>query len=286
MDQPEAEWALDLRAPRSEGYALAEALGFDELVDALSVSIFDDGPAHVQVQALYAARSEAEAARATLPGTIEAAISRLPDTDWVSLSQSGLPPVRAGRFAVHGSHDDAPDGAVFPIRVDAGLAFGTGHHGTTIACLTMLDDLEARRFRPGAVLDLGTGTGLLAIAAAKLWPDAEVLATDIDADAVAVSLDNAEANGVQFDCVLADGFDTEALRGRSFALVIANILAGPLRDMAGDIAAAVAPGGHAVLSGILDRQAEWVADAFRAHGLKVALQPSVDGWTSLLATKP
>ncbi len=284
MDEA-AKWALDVRATKDRGYDIAEALGFAELADALSVSVFDDGPDHVQVQALYADEATAEAARRTLPNGIEATVSALPDEDWVSLSQSGLPVIRAGRFAVHGSHDAAPDDAEFPILVDAGLAFGTGHHGTTLACLAMIDGLEAGGFAPKTVLDLGTGTGLLAIAALRIWPDAQVLATDIDADAVEVAERTADANGVSFDCVQADGFDTDALSGKRFDLVLANIMAGPLRGMAAEIAAAIAPGGRAVLAGILDNQTEWVAEAFRAQGLKVEPQPSVDGWTSLLARK-
>lgn len=280
-----AKWALDLRATRDAGYDIAESLGFAELADALSVSVFEDGPKHVQVQALYADEATAHAARATLPDAAEAAVSALPDEDWVSLSQSGLPVIRAGRFAVHGSHDPAPADAEYPILVDAGLAFGTGHHGTTLACLTMIDDLEAEGISPDTILDLGTGTGLLAIAALKLWPEAKTLATDIDADAVEVAARTAAANGVSFDCVQADGFDTDALSGKRFDLLLANIMAGPLRGMAAEIADALNPGGYAVLAGILDNQAEWVADAFRAQGLNVALQPSVEGWTSLLAHK-
>ena len=275
-------WALDLTAPRSEGYDIAEALGFDELQDALSVSVFDAGPGTVAVQALYASEGEAKAAAA--PYT-SATVSQLPDTDWVSEVQSGLPPIEAGRFVVHGSHDTPPTDGRLGILVDAGAAFGTGHHGTTQGCLLMISEM-ADRPHPARVLDLGTGAGVLAIAAAKAFPDADILATDIDADAVAVARDNARLNGVDFACVQADGFDAPELRGATFDLVIANILAGPLAGMAAEIAAATAPGGSVVLSGILDAQADWVAKAFTAQGLQIQKRPSLDGWTSLLGTKP
>lgn len=277
-------YALTVRAPRDMGYDLAEQLGFDEMKEALAVSIFDDGEHGVSVQALYETQATAKAAQGGIPAHLETTVAQLPDEDWVGLSQSGLPPIKAGRFLVHGSHDTPSGDAVFPILVDAGQAFGTGHHGTTTGCLLMLDQLEHQGFRPRTILDLGTGAGILAIAAAKLFSDVQVLATDIDPVATEVARDNATINDVTFRCVTADGFDTPTLKNQSFDLVIANILAGPLRGLAPDIAAALNPDGFAILSGILDEQAEWVADAFRATGLRVDLQPSLDGWTSLLAT--
>ncbi|MGB6229546.1 MAG: 50S ribosomal protein L11 methyltransferase [Litorimonas sp.] len=279
-------YALTVRAPASKGYEIADALGFDALTEALAVSVFDAEPGQVTVQALYETRAQAEMAQASLPGDTISAIEELPDQDWVGLSQSGLPPIRAGRFAVHGSHDAPPDGADFPILVDAGQAFGTGHHGTTQGCLLMLDAIATHGASPRTVLDLGTGAGILAIAAAKLFPDADVLATDIDPIAVEVAKANASPNGVAFRTVVADGFDAPVLRDRTFDLVIANILAAPLRGLAAEIAAATEPSGQIVLSGILDEQAEWVAEAFRDAGLSVESQPSLDGWTSLRATRP
>lgn len=282
MTQP---FALTVRAPRDHGYAIAEALGFDEITEALAVSIFDDGPDHVSIQAIYPAQSQATLARSTIPAELEATVLQLPDEDWVGMSQAGLPPIIAGRVAIHGSHDPAPDGAEFPILVNAGQAFGTGHHGTTKACLLMLDGLQAKGERPAHILDLGTGAGILAIAAAKLFPSAVVTATDIDPIAVDVAEQNAELNAVAFDCVTADGFDAPELSGRQFDLIIANILAGPLRGLAPDLYRATAPKGQAILSGILDEQAQWVADAFRAVGFSIEAQPSLDGWTSLFAQK-
>lgn len=278
-------YALTVRAPRDIGYDLAEQLGFDEMKEALAVSIFEAGDNVLSIQALYEHEATAKAAQTEIPPHLETTVVQLPDEDWVGLSQSGLPPIKAGRFFVHGSHDTPTDDAVFPVLVDAGQAFGTGHHGTTTGCLLMLDGLEAKGLRPDTILDLGTGAGILAIAAAKLFPEADILATDIDPIATQVADANAEINAVHFRSVTADGFDTPALKGLSFDLIIANILAGPLRGLAADIAKALNPDGFAILSGILDEQAEWVAQAFRAQALSVELKPSLDGWTSLLATR-
>lgn len=276
-------YALTIQAPRDIGYDLAETLGFDEMKEALAVSVFDVGVDALSVQALYETEALANAARADVPPQLESTVTQLPNEDWVGLSQSGLPPIKAGRFFIHGSHDVPSDDALFPILVDAGQAFGTGHHGTTTGCLLMLDSLEATGFRPRSILDLGTGAGILAIAAAKLFPDANILATDIDPVATKVADENAAINGVKFRSVTADGFETPALHGQTFDLVIANILAGPLRGLAEDIAKALSPSGYAILSGILDEQGDWVAEAFRDAGLTVKPQPSLDGWTSLLA---
>lgn len=276
-------FALTVRAPRDIGYDLAEQLGFDEMKEALAVSIFEAGDNAVSVQALFEREATAKAAQTGMPAHLETTVTQLPDEDWVGLSQSGLPPITAGRFFVHGSHDTPTEDAIFPVLVDAGQAFGTGHHGTTTGCLLMLDALEAEGVKPETILDLGTGAGILAIAAAKLFPDAYILATDIDSIAVDVANANAVINAVQFKSVTADGFDTPALKDKSFDLIIANILAGPLRGLAPDIAGALKSGGIAILSGILDEQAEWVSEAFRSAGLTVNPQPSLEGWTSLLA---
>ena len=275
-------YALDIVTTPDRGYDLAERLGFDELREALGVSVFDRPGGTVVVQALYATEAEAQAARDMVG---DGRVTQLPETDWVALSQSGLPPIRAGRFLVHGSHDTPDAASSIPILVDAGAAFGTGHHGTTVGCLEALDDIERSGRTVRSVLDLGTGAGILAIAAAKLFPDADLLATDIDPVAVEVAMANAALNGVAFDCVVADGFDAPALAGRRFDVVVANILAGPLRGMAADIIGAVAPGGTAVLSGILDAQADWVAEAFTTGEGRIQKRPSRDGWTTLVLRK-
>jgi ribosomal protein L11 methyltransferase len=275
-----------------------QALGFDDVMDALSISIFEaetraagDSPNSV-VQALYETQADAESAlsRLSVPSEVSHSIEQLPETDWVSLSQQGLPPVEAGRFWVYGSHDkdNVPQKAEHPILVDAGLAFGTGHHGTTKGCLLIFDALLDEGFAPKTVLDLGTGAGTLAIAAAMSLPvSTNILATDIDHDSVLVTQENARVNGVgeRLDITQADGFESDVFKERSFELIFANILAGPLMGLAPDIASALAPKGKVILSGIIDEMAEAVTEAFTAQDLSVTPQPSLEGWTSLLAVK-
>jgi len=193
----------------------------------------------------------------------------LPDIDWVAKSLEGLKPVRAGRFLVHGGHDrDAVRPNDIAIEIEAGQAFGTGHHGTTAGCLIMLERLIATR-RPINALDLGTGSGVLAIAIAKL-AKCPVLATDIDPVATRVATANARSNGaaglIRFET--AAGFSDRAFAEEGpFDLIVANILARPLMRMAPDIAANLAPGGHVVLSGILATQRQMVLAGFRSAGL-------------------
>jgi len=192
-------------------------------------------------------------------------VEPLPDQDWIRLSQQGLPPVRAGRFFVYGAHDagQVPHG-VIPIKIEAGLAFGTGHHETTALCLEALSDLARERaFRN--VLDLGTGTGLLAIGAAKLWKR-PVLASDIDPVAVEVARDNSYANntGPLVRAVVADGLANPVLsRAAPYDLLIANILASPLTKLAPDIIKSLAPGAVLLLSGLLTNQERLVTSFYR-----------------------
>lgn len=291
-------WALTLEGPNTLIYELAEALGFDEVMEALSVSIFEsetraagDSP-NSTLQALYETETDAKTALIGLmiDNKITSSVKQLPATNWVSLSQQGLPPVSAGRFWVHGSHDTeaAPASAKHKILIDAGLAFGTGHHGTTKGCLIIFDTLLNEGFSPKTVLDLGTGAGTLAIAAAMALPSStDILATDIDADPVDVTGENARLNGVgeRMAIAQADGFQSPAFEGRSFDLIFANILAGPLMGLAPHISAALAPKGKVILSGIIDEMAAKVTQAFEAEGLTVTSQPSIEGWTSLLAAK-
>ncbi|MGJ8563954.1 MAG: 50S ribosomal protein L11 methyltransferase [Alphaproteobacteria bacterium] len=289
-------FALFIRGAADDIFTLSDALGFDEEMNALAVSIFEDGSSRVPsgrmfVQALYETKAEAETALRglSLPAEMEYSISQLPDEDWVTKSQSGLPPVSAGRFWVYGSHDadNVPIGAAHPVHIDAGLAFGTGHHGTTKGCLIIFDELLSGGFKPKHVLDLGAGAGTLAIAAAMAL-EQNILATDIDQDAVDVTAQNAEINGVAdyITSVQADGFDSPALDGRKFNLIFANILAGPLMGLAPNIVKALASGGRVILSGIIDDQAEKVAKRFEDEGLSITPYPSIDGWTSLLGAAP
>lgn len=202
----------------------------------------------------------------------------LPDDDWVTMSQAGLEPVRAGRFHVH-TASDAPDDrpGIVNFRIDAGQAFGTGHHDTTAGCLAAIDALHrhGRRFRN--VADIGTGTGLLAFAAMHLWPRAHAIASDIDPMSVRVTAENAAVNGValggnsgELALVVADGTQHPLIAARApYDLVIANILAGPLIALAPALAAITAEGGTLILAGLLDRQRDAVAGAYRRAGFRL-----------------
>jgi ribosomal protein L11 methyltransferase len=211
-------------------------------------------------------------------------VQLLPDADWIKLSQEGLPPVRAGRFFVYGAHDAGvvPDG-VIPICIEAGLAFGTGHHETTALCLSVLSDLAKRR-RYDNVLDLGCGTGLLAIGAAKLWRQ-KVTASDIDPIAVAVTRENAVANGVGplVSALVADGPTHPDLFDLApFDLIMANILAGPLTRLAPQVAEISAKGGTLVLSGLLHWQENQVLSYYRSLGLTLKHTRRDGSWSALV----
>ena len=243
------------------------------------------GP-NATVEALYDAAPDADLL--TRLAGIAVTAAPLPDQDWIRLSQEGLPPVRAGRFFVYGAHDaGAAPPSLIPIRIDAGLAFGTGHHETTALCLTALSQM-ARMRTPRRILDLGCGTGVLAIAAAKLWR-VRVLATDIDPIAVEVTRENARVNGAGplVEAAVADGLDHPAIRGRApFDLVVANILAGPLTKLAPAVARALAPKGALVLSGLLRNQENLVLSFYRPQGL-VFRRALRDGpWSALVLERP
>ena len=201
-------------------------------------------------------------------------IEKLGEQNWLKMSQAGLEPIRAGRFTVH-TPTCPPDPDRINFEIDAGLAFGTGQHATTSGCLLALDRLERDGARFGNMADIGTGTGLLAFAAMKLWPEAKCIATDIDDVAIDVARENAAINGVgmghgagQLLLAVADGMDSPMLAARSpLDLIIANILAGPLIELAPDFAGALAPGGTIMLAGLLDTQAPAVTAAYEKLGL-------------------
>ena len=204
----------------------------------------------------------------------EPQVEQLGDANWVAMSQAGLHPIRAGRFMVH-TPTFRPDPGRINFEIDAGLAFGTGQHATTAGSLAALDNLEANGCSFANIADVGTGTGLLAFAALALWPEARCIATDIDPVAVGVARENAAINGVKLGhkpgellLAAAEGMDSPMLAARSpFDLIVANILAGPLIELAPDFAQALAPGGNLVLAGLLETQAESVARAYEALGL-------------------
>ena len=215
-------------------------------------------------------------------------LEQLGEADWVTMSQSGLQPIRAGRFFVHTpTHPPDPDAINF--EIDASLAFGTGQHATTVGCLEALDLLNNNGFAATNVVDVGTGTGLLAFAALALWPRAKYIATDIDPVAIEVARDNAAINRVKLGhgagellLAVANGMDSPLLVARApFDLIIANILAGPLIELAPHFARALAPGGTVILAGLLATQADAVVAAYAALGLAVVDQ-SFGEWPVLV----
>ena len=277
-------WKLEIITDEEKAFEVAEALGFLTESEAQSVSLFDQGENKL-VEAIYLSETDAVTAQAEIGGDVSAIIEK----DWVSEVQSGLPAVRAGRFFIYGSHekDNIPDDVAHPVLIDAGMAFGTGHHGTTKGCLVIFDELLTEGFKPTSVLDLGCGAGILAIAAAKALPDSDILASDIDQDAVEVTVENSRLNeaGNKLKAIQADGFHSPSLLDQTFELVFANILAGPLMGLAPEIYKATKSKGRVILSGILTEQADTVSAAFEAAGFKVTPKLTLEDWTSLLAEK-
>ena len=276
-------WKASVALTKAEASDTASVLELEGSAQAVLIAEepFTD---NAVVEALYT--EEPDAAFLSRLARRAITVEPLPDQDWIKLSQEGLPPVRAGRFFVYGAHDAGivPHG-VIPIRIEAGMAFGTGHHETTALCLSVLSDLARRRgFRN--VLDLGCGTGLLAIGAVKLWRR-KVLASDIDPTSVEIARQNARANGVgaSVRAVVADGLGNPLLTAQApYDLILANILAGPLTHLAPSITQAMAPGGVAVLSGLLRNQENLVNSFYRP--LKLLGRRRMGPWSALLLEKP
>ena len=275
--------AADLAA----GRAAADLL--DELAapEPLAVTLFEDKPPSFVVEAYYAIEPALDPIADALAGLADLGAPSLvavPDQNWVALSQAALPPVPAGRFVVHGSHDRQRLAMRrHAIEIDAGEAFGTGHNATTALCLEAID-LLARRRRFRRVVDLGCGSGVLAIAAARAFAGARVLAVDNDPLATAVARANARLNRVagRFRILDAAGFDHAVVRhAQPFDLVLANLLPRPLIALAPAMRCAMQPGGIAVLSGLLDHQAREVRATYAAAGFRLLQQCSRAGWTAL-----
>ncbi|HVZ03186.1 50S ribosomal protein L11 methyltransferase [Hyphomicrobium sp.] len=254
-----------------------------------ALTVFENGPDSWRVEAYFDADAGDRDIRSELAPYISDPLppftqEHVPDLNWVAISQAALPPVRAGRFTVHGSHDRGriargPNS----ILIDAGEAFGTAHHATTLGCLLVIDRLA--RSRPFAnILDLGCGSGVLAIAAAKAMPLSRIIAADMDAQSVNVAAENIRLNGAnrQIRVVRAKGIDHPEIRRRlPFELLIANILAGPLIQLAPHLAKAVETNGILVLSGILIPQAKEVAGAYAAKGFVLRRHDRITGWSTL-----
>ena len=240
---------------------------------------FQEPPEEEELRVLIESVVDAETAKA-----IE--FSNIEERDWVENALAGLRPVRAGRILVHGAHDRARLSANdVGVEIEAALAFGTGHHGTTLGCLLALVEVLKRR-RPRHALDVGTGTGVLAIACARLLRQ-PVACGDIDAVSVATARANAVANGVgpYVRPLLATGVRHDALRGRRFDLIFANILAKPLRLLAPSLARVASPDAELILSGLLARDVAGVLTAYRAQGFRLRRRRDIDGWATLMLSR-
>jgi ribosomal protein L11 methyltransferase len=265
--------------------------GVSETVDPerVACSLFETAPNRWTLAVHFRDPADAAATRALLVEMSGSAADKLAfetiaESDWVAASLAGLTPVAAGRFVVHGGHDRhrvAPNRIA--IEIEAALAFGTGHHGTTRGCLLALDGLLKAR-RPRRILDIGTGTGVLAIAAARALRR-PVLASDIDARAVTTARSNARGNraGSLVEVARATGLGQRRFRQRApFDLVLANILLGPLQRLARPIARALAPRGHVILSGLLTTHAHAALAAYRLQGLALERRILLDDWVTLV----
>ena len=293
-------WTVSFTAHRDD--ATAFVLALDDI--AVAVSQFEDGQSDGQtwrIDALFDGEpNSAElTARLAIAGTqVENAsppftITRVPDQDWVASTLSTFSPMRVGRFWVHGSHHHGaiPAGSL-PLQVDATTAFGTGEHASTHSCLQAIDQLGKqssvtrliRSQTSPAVLDLGCGTGILAMAAARLWR-CSVLASDIDSEAVRVAQHMIHANGLRqlVELIQADGvFHRRIHSAAPFALITANILARPLRRLSAEVSTILMPGGRLVLSGLLQTQIPMVLNAYRAQGLRLKRVLRRGKWATLV----
>jgi ribosomal protein L11 methyltransferase len=278
-------WRVTLRCTRAEAEALPESADLFAHADEPPVIVADEPDPHEpddwRIHAYFAEQPTTQelVLLRRLAANGEPEVEHLEDTtDWVTMSQQGLGPIRAGRFFVHTPmhYADRPADRV-NFEIDAGLAFGTGQHDTTAGCLAALDRLQVAGKQFLNVADIGTGTGLLAFAAMALWPEAKAIATDIDDIAIKVTEENAAINGVrlghgpgQLLLAVADGMDHPLITARApYDLLIANILAGPLIELAPDFARSVAPGATLVLAGLLDTQADAVIQSYEAQGMTV-----------------
>jgi ribosomal protein L11 methyltransferase len=264
---------------------LASELEDDARLDPMAIAIneTDEARGLWEVSLYFATRDEARNA-ALAAGKPDALISAVPERDWVRQSLEGLAPVVAGRFFLHGAHDRARRRAGgISLEIDAGLAFGTGHHGTTEGCLVALDGILKRR-KPVKILDVGCGTGVLAIAAARAARRA-VIASDIDPEAVRVTTNNAALNGVGslVRSFTAAGLNHPAIvSSRPYDLIFANILARPLVALAHDLSQALAPGGDLILSGLTLEQMRWIEATYIRHGLMLNRRIPRGNWATLV----
>ena len=277
------------RGPRAEAEAAAAAIDADPMLESATYSILEEDEDHDvwRIDAFPVSDEERGGLEQVLKGfdALTTTVETLADADWLAMALSGLPPVRAGRFFVYGAHDRGrrPPNAV-NLRIEAGAAFGTGHHGTTVGCLLAFDDL-LKRERFERVLDVGAGTGVLAIAAARTGSPV-VVGTDIDPVSVRIGRENALLNQARARFVYANGLGHAAAAQQApYDLVFANILARPLVSLASDIRGALRPGGVAILSGLLRTQERFVRAAYLSRGFVTERRLHRDAWATLVLRK-
>jgi ribosomal protein L11 methyltransferase len=296
-------WKASLPCTRAEAEALKEDLSPLAMLDEPPVlmtsepdpaapdewrldAYFEDEPTPEMLALLKALAPSCEG--------VTPKVERIEERDWVTLSQQGLEPIRAGRFFVHTPlHRDSVPPDAIALEIDAGRAFGTGQHETTSGCLVALSRLREQGTSFSNILDLGTGTGLLAFAAMRLWPAAKAAASDIDPVSIEVTEENAAINRVklgrargQLELAVAEGLAHQRLRARApYDLILANILAPPLIAMAPSVSKALEAGGRLILAGLLESQAEAVAAAYRRHGLMLSFRVTHGDWPTLVMRK-
>ena len=283
-------WQITLTVPQ------ALAPGVEAVLEGLGGAMVTSHEGESRQIDLYVEREEAPDGAAltallheSLGAEVDApAVSRVIERDWVAESQSHFPVLEFGRFLVYGSHHARPRAyGRLPLLIDAGRAFGTGHHDSTALALLLLERLQPRYRQPN-LLDLGCGSGILALAALRLWPGASVLAADIDPQSVAVAQENRRINRIagDFRGVASNGLRQADLRGAApYDLILANILTRPLLMMAPEIARALAPGGHLILAGFLEGDRVRLEARYRALGLALVARQSRGGWSALLLRK-
>jgi ribosomal protein L11 methyltransferase len=277
------------RGPRAIAEAAASAIDDDAFLEGATYSILeeDEDKNIWRIDAFPTTEEESERLQEVLTdyADLKLNVEQLADADWLAMALSGLPPVRAGRFFVYGAHDRGkrPLSAV-NLRIEAGAAFGTGHHGTTVGCLMAYNDL-LKKHRFERVLDVGAGTGVLAIAAAKTGTKFAV-GTDIDPISVRISNENTKLNQAKARFVWANGLNHKDVRQDApYDLVFANILARPLVGLSHAIRGALKPGGIVILSGLLRTQERFVKGAYLSHGFKVVRRIHRDAWCTLVMQK-
>jgi ribosomal protein L11 methyltransferase len=287
MDDP---LQIIARGSRAAAEAAAREIDENPATESATYSILEEDEDHDvwRIDAFPTTSEEADALRKLLSGhsVLRMTTEVLADADWLAMALSGLPPVRAGRFFIYGAHDCglAPASTV-NLRIEAGAAFGTGHHGTTVGCLLAFDQLlKAHRF--ARVLDVGCGTGVLAVAAARTGSHTAV-GTDIDRVSVRIARENATLNHAKARFVHATGLDHRSVRmAAPYDLVFANILAPPLVALAQDIKQSLRPGGFVILSGLLRTQERRVLAAYRSRGFRLRRRLRRDAWSALVLRRP